>query len=86
VVLASISLLYPLSFSLSLLLLFSLVFSIHEILGSLSLRPLPRSRRYNIQEWIKVIPYYIKEIIRLEGGNKYKEERKKGQEKVVVYS
>jgi hypothetical protein len=40
----------------------------------------------NIQEWIKVIPYYIKEIIRLEGGNKYKEERKKGQEKVVVYS
>jgi transposase len=39
-----------------------------------------------IQEWIEAIPHYIKEIIRLEGGNEYKEGRKKGQEKVVVYS
>ncbi|PMD53643.1 uncharacterized protein K444DRAFT_493812, partial [Hyaloscypha bicolor E] len=28
-----------------------------------------------IQEWIEAIPYYVKEIIRLEGGNKYKEGR-----------
>jgi transposase len=39
-----------------------------------------------IQEWIEAIPHYVKEIIRLEGGNEYKEGRKKGQEKVVVYS
>jgi transposase len=39
-----------------------------------------------IQEWITAIPYHVKEIIRLEGGNEYKEGRKKGQEKVVVYS
>ena len=39
-----------------------------------------------IQEWIEAIPYHVAEIIRLEGGNEYKEGRKKGQEKVVVYS
>jgi hypothetical protein len=38
-----------------------------------------------IQKWIKAIPYYVKEIIRLEGGNKYKEGRKKGEEKITVY-
>jgi transposase len=43
---------------------------------------LPQSK---IQEWIIVIPDYVKEIIYLEGGNKYKEERKKGQEKVAIY-
>jgi hypothetical protein len=26
-----------------------------------------------IQQWIAAIPYHIKEIIRLEGGNEYKE-------------
>ena len=31
-----------------------------------------------IQEWIKVIPYHIKEVIRLKGGNEYKEGAKKG--------
>jgi hypothetical protein len=30
-----------------------------------------------IQEWIKRILIYIKEVIRLKGGNKYKEGRKK---------
>jgi hypothetical protein len=38
-----------------------------------------------IQEWIERIPYHIKEIIRYKGSNKYKEGRKKGQEKVAVY-
>jgi hypothetical protein len=27
----------------------------------------------NIQQWIATIPYHIKEIIRCEGGNEYKE-------------
>ena len=31
-----------------------------------------------IQEWIKAIPDHVKEIIRLKGGNEYKEGRKKG--------
>ena len=39
-----------------------------------------------IQEWIKAIPYHIQEIIQLKGGNKYKEGRKKGQEKTKVYT
>ena len=43
---------------------------------------LPQSK---IQEQITVIPDYVKEIIRLEGGNEYKEGRKKGQEKVAIY-
>ena len=38
-----------------------------------------------IQEQIEVIPHHVKEVIRLEGGNEYKEGRKKGQEKVGVY-
>ena len=38
-----------------------------------------------IQEWIKVIPYHVKEIIRLKGGNEYKEGQKKGQEKTAIY-
>ena len=29
-----------------------------------------------IQKWIEAIPHHIKEIIRCEGGNKYKEGRK----------
>jgi hypothetical protein len=41
---------------------------------------LPQSK---IQKWIEAIPYYIKEIIRLEGGNKYKEGRKRGEEKIL---
>ena len=43
---------------------------------------LPQSK---IQEQIKAIPHHIAEIIRLEGGNEYKEGRKKGEEKVAVY-
>jgi trehalose-6-phosphate synthase len=42
---------------------------------------LPQSK---IQEWIEAIPHYVKEIIRLEGGNKYKG-RKKGEEKITIY-
>jgi hypothetical protein len=38
-----------------------------------------------IQEWIKRIPIYIKEVIRLKGGNKYKEGRKKRQIRNRVY-
>ena len=43
---------------------------------------LPQSK---IQEWITAIPDHVKEIIRLEGGNEYKEGRKKGEEKVAIY-
>lgn len=39
-----------------------------------------------IQAWIKRIEKHIKEVIRLEGGNEYKEGRKKGKEKVRVYN
>ena len=39
-----------------------------------------------IQTWIEAIPGHVKEIIQLEGGNEYKEGRKKGQEKVEIYS
>jgi transposase len=39
-----------------------------------------------IQEWIEAIPDHVKEVIRLKGGNEYKEGRKKGQEKVAIYS
>jgi hypothetical protein len=38
-----------------------------------------------IQSWIKAIPGHVKEIIRLGGGNEYKEGRKKGQEQVEIY-
>ena len=38
-----------------------------------------------IQEQIEAILYYVKEIIRLKGGNEYKEGREKGQEKTVIY-
>ena len=38
-----------------------------------------------IQDQIKRIPIYIKEVIRLEGGNEYKERRRKGQKKNRVY-
>ena len=38
-----------------------------------------------IQAWIERILVHIQEVIRLEGGNKYKEGRKKGQEKVRVH-
>jgi trehalose-6-phosphate synthase len=31
-----------------------------------------------IQEWIEVIPHHVAEVIRLKGGNEYKEGRKKG--------
>ena len=41
---------------------------------------LPQSK---IQEWIEVIPHHVKEIIRLKGGNEYKQGRKKGEEKVT---
>jgi hypothetical protein len=39
-----------------------------------------------IQEWIEAIPHHLAEIIRLKGGNEYKEGRKKGEEKAVVYT
>ena len=39
-----------------------------------------------IQAWIERIPIHIQEVIRLEGGNEYKEGRKKGQEKRRVYN
>jgi transposase len=39
-----------------------------------------------IQSWIEAIPGHVKEIIRLGGGNEYKEGRKKGQEQVEIYS
>ena len=37
-------------------------------------REMPQKK---IQDWIKRIPVYIKEVIRLKGGNEYKEGRKK---------
>ena len=43
---------------------------------------LPQSK---IQEQITAIPDHVKAIIRLEGGNEYKEGRKKGEEKVAIY-
>jgi transposase len=43
---------------------------------------IPQSK---IQEWITAIPVHVKEIIRLDGGNEYKEGRNKGQEKVAIY-
>jgi len=38
-----------------------------------------------IQAWIERIPRHIQEVIRLEGGNEYKEGRLKGQEKLRVH-
>ena len=38
-----------------------------------------------IQAWIKRVIDYIQEVIRLEGGNEYKEGRKKGEEKRRVH-
>lgn len=32
-----------------------------------------------IQAWIERIPHHVQEVIRLEGGNEYKEGREKGQ-------
>jgi hypothetical protein len=38
-----------------------------------------------IQAWIERIIEYIPEVIRLEGGNEYKESRLKGSAKVRVH-
>jgi len=38
-----------------------------------------------IQAWIKRIPVHIQEIIKLEGGNEYREGQNIGQEQVRVY-
>ena len=38
-----------------------------------------------IQAWIERIIIYIQEVIRLDGGNEYKEGRRKGQEKKRVH-
>lgn len=38
-----------------------------------------------IQAWIERIPRHIEEIIKLEGGNQYKEGRLKGKEKVRIH-
>ena len=35
--------------------------------------------QWKIQEWIKRIPIHIQNIIRLEGGNEYKEGRRTGK-------
>jgi hypothetical protein len=45
-------------------------------------KEMPQKR---IQDWIKRILFYIKEVIRLQGGNEYREGRKKGQNKDRVY-
>ena len=45
-------------------------------------REMPQKK---IQEWIERIPIHIKEVIRLKGGNEYKEGRRKGQNKSRVY-
>jgi transposase len=37
-----------------------------------------------IRQWIERIYWHVQEVIRLRGGNEYKEGRKKGQEKVAV--
>jgi hypothetical protein len=39
-----------------------------------------------IQGWIERIPIHIQEIIRLKGGNEYKEGKNKGQEKRAIYN
>ena len=38
-----------------------------------------------IQAWIERIPIHIKEVIRLGGGNEYREGRLKGKEKLRVH-
>ena len=38
-----------------------------------------------IQAWIERVIDHVQEVIRLEGGNEYKEGRKKGQEKRRVH-
>ena len=38
-----------------------------------------------IQAWIERIPVHIQEIIKLEGGNEYREGRNTGQEQVRVH-
>ena len=38
-----------------------------------------------IQEWIERIPRHVEEIIRLKGGNEYKEGRLKGKEKKTMH-
>ena len=38
-----------------------------------------------IQAWIERIPVHIQEIIKLKGGNEYREGRNKGQEQVRVH-
>ncbi len=38
-----------------------------------------------IQAWIERTMDYVQQVIRLEGDNEYKEGRKKGQEKLLVY-
>ena len=63
--------------------------------GPTSSRPKLRARwekcwedlpQKKIQAWIERIPHHIQEVIRCKGGNEYKEGRKKGQEKIAVYS
>jgi transposase len=38
-----------------------------------------------IQEWIERIPFHIQEVIKLNGGNEYKEGRRQGQKKRRVH-
>jgi hypothetical protein len=46
---------------------------------------LGRSSSKQDSKWIAAISDYVKEVIRLKGGNEYKEGRKKRQEKVAIY-
>jgi hypothetical protein len=45
-------------------------------------REMPQEK---IQAWIERIPVHIKEIINLKGDNRYKEGRKKGQQKKRIH-
>jgi hypothetical protein len=50
-------------------------YKVAEKLWTKCWKHIPQSR---IRRWIERIPYYIQEIIRLEGGNGYKEGVPKG--------
>ena len=43
---------------------------------------MPAEKRH---AWVERVYYHVKEVIRLEGGNEYKEGRLKGKEKKRVY-
>jgi hypothetical protein len=59
--------------------------TLKEALKALWLKLWKEMPQKKIYEWIERIPIYIEEVIRLEGGNEYKEGRKKGQLKNRVH-